>query len=121
MPADPGACPEFDRLVGSRLAVANLEFRVPLLGIRGFGIFNVPFLPTELAAFVDAGTAWTEDQTPDLRFTTQRSIDRIPVVSAGLSARILIGGFAVLQFYYAKPFQRPDEDWVTGFVIAPGW
>ena len=25
------------------------------------------------------------------------------------------------QFYYAKPFQRPEEDWVTGFVIAPGW
>jgi Tol biopolymer transport system component len=121
VPGNPGACPEFDRLVGSRLAVANLEFRVPLLGIRGFGIFNAPFLPTELSAFVDAGTAWTSDATPDLRFTRQRTIDRVPVVSAGISARILLGGFAVLQFYYAKPFQRPGEDWVTGFVIAPGW
>ena len=121
VPGDPGACPEFDRLVGSRLAVANLEFRVPLLGIRGFGIFNAPFLPTELSAFVDAGTAWSSDVSPDLRFTRERTIDRIPVVSAGISARILLGGFAVLQFYYAKPFQRPDEDWVTGFVIAPGW
>lgn len=121
VPGNPGACPEFDRLVGSRLAVANLEFRVPLLGIRGFGIFNAPFLPTELAAFVDAGTAWTSDLSPDLRFTTQRTIDRVPVVSAGISARILLGGFAVLQFYYAKPFQRPEESWVTGFVIAPGW
>jgi outer membrane protein assembly factor BamA len=121
VPGDPGACPEFDRLVGSRLAVANLEFRVPLLGIRGFGIFNAPFLPTELSAFVDAGTAWTSDTTPDLRFTTQRTIDRVPVVSAGISARILLGGFAVLQFYYAKPFQRPEENWVFGFVIAPGW
>jgi hypothetical protein len=45
----------------------------------------------------------------------------VPVVSAGLSARVLLGGFAVLHFYYAKPFQRPDEDWVTGFIIAPGW
>jgi outer membrane protein assembly factor BamA len=101
--------------------VANLEFRVPLLGIRGFGIFNAPFLPTEISAFVDAGTAWTSDVTPDLRFTRQRTTDRVPVVSAGISARILLGGFAVLQFYYAKPFQRPGEDWVTGFVIAPGW
>lgn len=121
VPGDPGACPEFDRLVGSRVAVANLEFRVPLLGIRGFGIFNAPFLPTEISAFVDAGTAWTSDVTPDLRFTRQQTVDRIPVVSAGISARILIGGFAVLQFYYAKPFQRPEESWVTGFVIAPGW
>ena len=54
---------------------------------------------------------------------TARSRSRLAPVrrSAGLSARILLGGFAVLQFYYAKPFQRPDEDWVTGFVIAPGW
>jgi hypothetical protein len=120
VPGDPQACPEFDRLVGSRLAVANLELRLPLLGTRGYGIFNAPFLPTELSAFVDAGVAWTADQTPRVRFET-RSIDRIPVVSAGISARILLGGFAVLQFYYAKPFQRPDENWVTGFVIAPGW
>jgi hypothetical protein len=121
VPGNPGACPEFDRLVGSRLAVANLEFRVPLLGIRGFGIFNAPYFPTELSAFVDAGTAWTSDLTPDLRFTRERTVDRVPVVSAGISARILLGGFAVLQFYYAKPFQRPEESWVTGFVIAPGW
>lgn len=121
VPGNPNACPEFDRLVGSRLAVANLEFRVPLLGIRGFGIFNAPFIPTEISAFVDAGTAWTSDVSPDLRFTRQRTIDRVPVVSAGISARILLGGFAVLQFYYAKPFQRPEESWVTGFVIAPGW
>jgi len=120
VPGDPQACPEFDRLVGSRLAVLNLELRLPLLGVRGFGIFNAPFLPTEISAFVDTGVAWTSDTTPELRFE-ERSLDRVPVVSAGIAARILIGGFAVLQFYYAKPFQRPEEDWVTGFVIAPGW
>lgn len=120
VPGDPQACPEFDRLIGSRLGVLNLEFRVPLLGTRGFGIFDVPFLPTEISAFVDAGVAWNSETTPKLRFE-KTSIDRIPVVSAGISARILLGGFAVLQFYYAKPFQRPEESWVTGFVIAPGW
>jgi len=120
VPGDPQACPEFDRLIGSRLGVLNLEFRVPLLGTRGFGIFDVPFLPTEISAFVDAGVAWDSETTPKIRFE-KTSIDRIPVVSAGISARILLGGFAVLQFYYAKPFQRPEEDWVTGFVIAPGW
>ncbi|MEA2564075.1 MAG: hypothetical protein QOH06_5579 [Acidobacteriota bacterium] len=120
VPGDPTACPEFDRLIGSRLGVLNLEFRVPLLGTRGFGIFDVSFLPTELSAFVDAGVAWDSETTPVLRFE-KRSIERIPVVSAGIAARVLLGGFAVLQFYYAKPFQRPEDDWVTGFVIAPGW
>lgn len=117
---NPNSCPEFDRLIGSKIAVANLELRVPLFGVRGFGLIELPFLPTELAAFVDAGVAWTENESPELRFERD-SIERVPVVSAGLSARVLLGGFAVLQFYYARPFQRADEDWVTGFVISPGW
>jgi hypothetical protein len=119
-PNDPEACPEFDRLVGSRLGVLNLELRFPLFGTQGFGIFETRFLPIELGAFVDVGTAWTEDTTPELRFE-EDSFERVPVVSAGLSARLLLGGFAVLHFYAAKPFQRPQEDWVTGFFISPGW
>ena len=120
VPGNTGACPEFDRLVGSRLAVANLELRVPFLGVQGYGLIRAPFLPTDLALFVDAGTAWSKGQTPALRFE-RNTADRVPVVSAGVSARVLLGGFAVLEFYYAKPFQRPREGWVTGFLISPGW
>lgn len=119
-PDGPGACPEFDRLVGSRLGVLNLELRFPLVGTEGFGLFQTRFLPVELAAFVDSGVAWTDDISPELRFDRD-SIERVPVVSAGLSARLLLGGFAVLHFYAAKPFHRPQEDVVTGFFIAPGW
>ncbi|MFL6194898.1 MAG: BamA/TamA family outer membrane protein [Thermoanaerobaculia bacterium] len=120
VPGNSGACPEFDRLVGSRVAVANLELRLPLLGVQGYGLIHASFLPTDLAFFVDAGTAWDKDTTPKLRFE-RNTADRVPVVSAGVSARVLLGGFAVLEFYYAKPFQRPRESWVTGFVISPGW
>lgn len=120
VPGNTSACPEFDRLVGSRIAVANLELRLPLLGVEGYGLIKASFLPTDLNFFVDAGTAWSKGLTPDVRFDRD-SIDRVPVVSAGVSARLLLGGFAVLEFYYAKPFQRPQEDWVTGFLIAPGW
>ncbi len=120
VPSDPNACPEFDRLIGSRIGVANVELRLPLFGTEGFGLLELPWLPTELAAFVDAGVAWTADESPKLRFS-EDSVERIPVVSAGVAARILLGGFAVLQFYYSVPFQRPEEERVTGFVIAPGW
>jgi hypothetical protein len=120
VPGDPNACPEFDRLIGSRIGVANFEVRFPLTGVEGFGLIKAPAVPIELAAFVDAGTAWTKDTSPDLAFR-ERTIERVPVVSAGVSARLLLGGFAVLHFYYAKPFQRPDEGAVTGFFIAPGW
>ncbi|HEX9942316.1 MAG TPA: BamA/TamA family outer membrane protein [Thermoanaerobaculia bacterium] len=120
LPGDSTACPEFDRLVGSKVAVANLELRFPLVGIEGYGLIRGSFLPVDLNFFVDAGTAWTKDISPDVRFE-RNTTDRVPVVSAGVSARLLLGGFAVLEFYYAKPFQRPREDWVTGFLIAPGW
>ena len=120
VPDSPNSCPEFDRLLGSRVGIVNMELRFPLLGTRGFGVFDVPFLPTEMALFVDVGTAWTENVTPNLRFD-RNSTERVPVVSAGVTARVLLGGFAVLHFYYAKPFQRPNEDWVAGFTIAPGW
>jgi hypothetical protein len=59
--------------------VANLELRLPLLGTRGYGIFNAP-LPTELSAFVDVGVAWISDQSPEVRFETC-SVGRIPVVT----------------------------------------
>jgi Tol biopolymer transport system component len=114
------ACPEFDRLIGSRLAVANLELRVPLFGIEGYGLIELPYLPTDLVLFADAGTAWTDDETPDLRFDRDTA-GRVPVFSAGVAARIVLGGYLPLEFYYAKPFQRPDKDWQFGFVISPGW
>lgn len=123
-------CPEFDRLIGSRLAVMNLELRVPLFGVPGYGLINMPFLPTEIAPFVDAGLAWwggdaevspgVPYQRPRLAFETN-SPDRVPVVSAGISARMNILGYLILEAYYAKPFQRPGKGWHLGFNIAPGW
>ena len=38
-----GPCPAFDRLFGSRIAVANLELRLPLLG--ALGVIPSPQVP----------------------------------------------------------------------------
>lgn len=114
------SCPEFDRLTGSRLAVANLELRVPLFGRDDYRLVDLRFLPTELAAFVDAGTAWSSHSSPVLRFAIH-STERIPVASAGVAARVVVGGLAVVQLYVAKPIQRPQKGAVTGVVISPGW
>lgn len=114
------SCPEFDRLTGSRLAVANLELRVPLFGRDDYRLVDLRFLPTELAAFLDAGTAWSSHSSPVVRFAIH-STERIPVASAGLAARVVVGGLAVIQLYVAKPIQRPQKGVVTGVVISPGW
>jgi outer membrane protein assembly factor BamA len=118
----PGStsCPEFDRLFGSRIGVLNLELRVPLAGNRDFGIFNAPAFPTEGVFFVDIGAAWSSGDPVTWEFERD-TIEHVPVVSAGLAARILVGGFLPIQLYYAVPFQRPREDRVLGFMISTGW
>jgi outer membrane protein assembly factor BamA len=113
-------CPEFDRLVGSRIGIFNLEFRIPLLGTEQFGLINLGFLPLEISLFLDGGAAWTSEEDPELKFE-ERSIERIPVFSTGAAARLNLFGYLIMQFYYAKPFQRPDAGWQFGFLLAPGW
>ncbi len=118
----PGSnsCPEFDRLVGSRMAVANVELRIPLFGVEELGLIQLRSLPTELALFADVGAAWSQDESVRWSFD-QEATDRVPVASAGVAARILLLGALPLELYYAKPFQRPHESGVFGFLITPGW
>jgi len=30
-------------------------------------------------------------------------------------------GFAILQFDFARPFQRPGQGWVFSWTLAPGF
>jgi Tol biopolymer transport system component len=113
-------CPESTRLQGTHIAISSLELRLPLLGTEQLGLFNFPYLPTELLAFADAGVAWSKDDPPTLTFARSSS-ERVPVVSTGLSARFNILGYIILESYYAYPFQRPDAGWQLGFRLAPGW
>jgi hypothetical protein len=113
-------CPVFDRLLGSRLGVTRLELRLQLLGTQELGLIPAPLLPTELTAFVDAGVAWSSDDTPALAWEAD-SRRRVPVFSAGVSARVAVLGALPLEAYLAHPFQRPSKDLVFGIHIAPGW
>lgn len=113
------ACPVFDRLIGSRIGVANLEVRVPLFGNKQFGLAS-GFIPTELFGFADAGAAWTKSESVKIRFAKNNATDRVPVTSIGAGVRLLLA-YIPLEFYTAKPFQRPQKGWVTGFNIMGGW
>lgn len=119
-PTSQNNYPTFDRLIGSKIGVFNMEFRVPLLGSEQFGLINFPYVPTELSLFLDGGVAWTNSSKPVFKIT-EHSNERIPVFSSGVAARFNILGYIVAQIYYAYPFQRPGDGWQFGFVIAPGW
>lgn len=114
------SCPVFDRLLGSKVAVANFEIRIPLIGTDAFGLLPWGFIPVELAPFVDAGVAWNKGDSPDFTFS-ETSTARIPVFSTGISARLNVLGYVVAELYYAHPFQRPGKNWVFGFQLQPGW
>jgi hypothetical protein len=114
-----GACPEFDRLIGSRLAVANAELRIPVFGPRELALIPF-FLPIEVAPFVDAGVAWTRDEAPSFSLTSTGT-GRTPVVSAGVSTRVNLFGAIVLDVFYAYPFQRQQKGGHFGFQLQPGW
>jgi WD40 repeat protein len=119
-PDSSGRCPELDRLLGSRLAVFNAEVRVPLFGPEGYGLIHFTQLPTELAVFFDAGTAWTKEESPVFEIHT-KSQKRIPVFSTGVAARFRVLNSIVLQVFYVYPFQRPVKGGHFRFIIGTGW
>src|SRR5688500_771601 len=98
-----GGCAVYDQLLGSRMLVANLEVRAPLLGLFGARRLYGP-VPVEVGAFFDAGVAWDGASRPAL-FGGAREIVR----SLGGTARINVLGFAVLQLDYVKPLDRPGK------------
>jgi hypothetical protein len=117
-PTIDGSCPAADRLTGSRMAVANLELRFPLLRPFGVGAGMYGPVPVEVAVFGDAGVAWDADRPGSPYF--YRS-DARPVTSVGAALRVNALGFAVLQFDFSKPFQRERPGWVFQFSLAPGF
>lgn len=113
-------CPALSRLNGSRLGIANLEFRIPLLGTEQLGVINFPYFPLEVAPFVDAGVAWSSNESPSFRFDRTTS-DRVPVVSTGVAGRINLFGYAIVEVFYVKPLHRPERGAFFGWQLAPGW
>ena len=116
VPNATSQCPVFDRLLGSRMLVGNLEFRFPLL--RPFGVSQRMYgpLPLELAFFADGGVAWSSGDRPALFGGTRDGVS-----SVGMTVRVNLGGFAVGQLDFARPLQRPGRGWVFQFNLTPGF
>jgi hypothetical protein len=116
IPSVVSQCPAFDRLLGSRMLVGNLEFRFPLL--RPFGATSRMYgpVPIEVALFADGGVAWNSGEKPGLFGGSRDGIS-----SAGVALRANLFGYAVGQLDFARPFQRPGSGWVVQFNLSPGF
>lgn len=124
-----------NQLMGTRIAVANFEVRIPFTGPERLAVLPSKLLFSDLNFFFDAGLAWTKDSKiafkskPDEIGSTSNPdgsstaiYERVPALSAGVSLRVNLFGYFIIEPYYAIPFQRNDVKFGTfGLNFAPGW
>ncbi len=121
-----------DQLIGNRIAVVNFEVRLPFTGPEKLSVIPSKFLFSELNLFFDAGLAWDKGQTVDFSRkgppedpSSTSGFDtnvKVPAYSAGISARVNVFGYFVLEPYMAFPFNRKDvKKPVFGLAFSPGW
>ncbi|WP_316839655.1 basic secretory protein-like protein [Pedobacter gandavensis] len=138
---------DINQLSGSKMAVFNFEIRLPFTGPKKLAQIPSTLLFSDLNLFFDAGLAWNQgnkvvfksqpsyqiepakdgqgnpivdqDGNPIL---TQVTNERVPALSVGISLRVNVFGYFVLEPYYAFPLQRKDaKSGVFGLTFAPGW
>lgn len=138
---------DINQLSGNKIAVFNLELRLPFTGPKRLSAIPSKFLFTDLNLFFDAGLAWNQGSKVVFKNQPENNIDpavdditgdpildqngnpiytrtnqRVPAMSVGISLRVNVFGAFVLEPYYAIPFQRKDiSAGVFGLTFAPGW
>lgn len=109
-------CFDFNRLLGSKLIVANFEMHFPLLGLFGFGRGFYGYFPVELGVFYDVGIIWENDDKAWFL-----GGDRDPLKSYGLVMRTNLFGITILEIDYVKPVDRMDKGWMWQVGLTPGF
>ncbi len=120
---------DINQLSGSKFAVFNFELRLPFTGPKKLAQIPSKFLFSDLNLFFDAGVAWTEDskvvfknQPGTTLLPNGAPAERVPAMSMGISLRVNVFNYFILEPYYAIPFQRKDVNTgVFGLTFAPGW
>jgi len=89
---------DYAQQIGTRFGVANMEFRFPLLKYLIFGALPIGFANILGAAFVDVGSAWSDDPSwrafgkdPNDGSTVTKDL----LMGTGLGSRIILFGLPV--------------------------
>lgn len=112
-------------LTGSRIALANAEIRFPLSGPERLALFKSKWVFADLNVFFDSGIAWNRESK--IRFNNEVSAvteDTIktPVFSTGVSLRVNVFGYLVVEPYWAFPLSNGGfKNGNFGLNFIPGW
>jgi Tol biopolymer transport system component len=123
---------DYYRLFGSKMIVANVEFRFPLFRVLGIGKGYFGAWPLEFFGFYDAGLAYASQPgywwgPPELGYTPRdvrpwfAGGTRKPVTSAGIGLRTNLFGVLVLGLNYVYPISQPERGWHFQLAITPGF
>jgi Tol biopolymer transport system component len=110
-----------NQLAGSRIAVSNVEIRFPFTGPERYGLIKFKYLPSEFTLFADGGVAWDSQNKPHFKWLPDTPDERVPILSIGVSLRVNVLGYIILEPYYAMPVQREIQKGVFGVNFVPGW
>ena len=125
------ACP-VNNLIGSQVAVGNLELRFPLLN-AALQVLPIPLPGIEAALFYDIGLVWDNGsvikwerdpgdpyvEIPGAGPATPRDEVRSPVRSWGASIRGNLLGFLVMRLDWSKPINRPGVNSYWTLSLGP--
>jgi hypothetical protein len=109
-------CRALDQMVGTEIAVGNLELRFPVVNsYLGIGPRGLPYV--DGVAWIDYGVAWNDFNTVAFRVNpsdtpVQQLATRTPVTSFGFGLRMNLFGYMIL---------RGDFSFPQGRGIPPYW
>ncbi len=111
------------QLVGSRVAVANVELRFPIIRRFDLGSLPIGLPPVEGAFFYDAGLAWNTGQSVSLSKPANYDFNlmRYPFRSYGVGLRVNLFGIAILKWDYAKPLDSSSRKANWTFSLGPSF
>jgi Tol biopolymer transport system component len=111
------------QLVGSRVAVANVELRFPIIRRFDLGSLPIGLPPVEGAFFYDAGLAWNAGQSVSLSKPANYDFNlmRYPFRSYGVGLRVNMFGIAILKWDYARPLDIPSRKANWTFSLGPSF
>ncbi len=111
------------QLLGSRVMVANVELRFPLVRKIDLGVLPVSTPPLDGLLFYDEGLAWSHGQSvygsrpPNYDLTRQR----YPLRSYGVGLRLNLFNYALVTWTYAIPLDQPGRHGFWTWSLCPSF
>jgi WD40 repeat protein len=111
------------QLLGSRVAVANVELRFPVVRSFELGLLPMMLPPLDGLLFYDAGVAWSRGQQLLASRPEQydQTAQRYPLRSYGFGLRLNFFNYAVVRWDYAVPLDQPGRKGFWTWSLWPSF